>query len=98
MVLLVLTPRGKALIDGFRQHRNEMFAEALGHLSEEDETEFVTALTTISAGLRVNASQPELQAPATNDPQTPVRPIEASKVRTGAIPVRVVKRMRMEWD
>jgi DNA-binding MarR family transcriptional regulator len=99
MVLLVLTARGKDLIDGFRQHRNEMFVEALGHLSEADQTEFVSALTTISAGLRVNASQPELQTrtPA-SDSRTPVRPVEASKVTAGAIPARAWKRIRMEWD
>jgi len=98
MVLLVLTPLGKGLIDGFRQHRNEMFADALGHLSEADQTEFVSALTTISAGLSVNATQPELQTPATSDQRTPARPVEASKVSTGAIPARAVKRIRMEWD
>jgi DNA-binding MarR family transcriptional regulator len=98
MVLLVLTARGKDLIDGFRQHRNKMFAEALGHLSEADQTEFVSALATISAGLGVNASPPELQIPAVSDSWTPVHPVEASKLTAGAIPARVMKRIRMEWD
>jgi DNA-binding MarR family transcriptional regulator len=98
MVLLVLTARGRNLIDGFRQHRNEMFAEALGHLSYADQTEFVSALTTISAAIRENASQPELQTPAASDSWTPGRPVEASNVTTGAIPARAWKRIRMEWD
>jgi DNA-binding MarR family transcriptional regulator len=98
MVSLVLTARGKDLIDGFRHNRNKMFAEALGHLSEADQIEFVSALTTISAGLRVTGLQPELQTFATSDSRTPVRPVEASKERTGANPAREVKRIRMEWD
>lgn len=98
MVLLVLTARGRDLIDGFRQRRNEMFAEALGHLNEADQTEFVSALATISAALGGNASERESQTPATSDSWTPVRPVEASNVTTGAIPTRAWKRIRMEWD
>jgi DNA-binding MarR family transcriptional regulator len=98
MVLLVLTARGKDLIDGFRQHRNEMFAEALGYLSGADQTEFIAALTTISAALRVNAAHLQTLTPATGDKRTPVRPVEASNVTTGAIPARAWKRIRMEWD
>ena len=98
MVLLLLTARGKDLIDGFRQHRNEMFAEALGHLNEADQSEFVSALTTISAALKANAPQLELQTSAPSDTGAPVRPVEASNVTTGAIPARAWKRIRMEWD
>ncbi|MEK6301237.1 MAG: MarR family transcriptional regulator [Acidobacteriota bacterium] len=96
MVLLSLTVSGKALVDGFRRHRNDVFGEAMGHLNQRDRTEVVEALKKISwalgAATSTKADEPSVAAEA------PDRPAEASNVTAGAKPVPVAKRIRMEWD
>jgi len=100
MVLLSLTAQGKALVDGFRRHRNEVFAEALGHLSPRDRTEVVEALKKISWALGASTDWPKAAEPslAPDAHRPPDRPGEASNATAGAKPAPVTKRMRMEWD
>jgi len=100
MVLLSLTVPGKALVDGFRRHRNEVFAEALGHLNQRDRSDVVAALRTISWALGVPTSQPTGAEPqvATDAHRPPDSPAEASKLTAGPKPAPVTKRIRMEWD
>jgi len=99
-VLLSLTAPGKALVDGFRRHRNEVFAEALGHLNESERTDVLAALRTISWALGAPTSQPKAAEPlvAADPPRPPESLAEASKLTAGAKPAPVTKRIRMEWD
>jgi DNA-binding MarR family transcriptional regulator len=99
-VLLALTLRGKGLVDGFRRHRNQVFASALGHLNPEDRAEVVEALRKISWALGTEASRPEpAETPRAADAsRPPSHQAEASKDTTGARPASVPRRIRMEWD
>lgn len=100
MVLLSLTAPGTALVDGFRRHRNEVFAEALGHLNQSDRNDVVAALRTISWALGAPMSQPTGAEPsvAADAHRPPESPAEASKLTAGPKPAPVTKRIRMEWD
>ena len=97
MVMLSLTGRGKGLVDGFRRHRNEVFASALSHLNRNEQEEVVDALRKISWALGTSRPQPETSQSA-DELQTPTSADEASKLMTGAKPVPIARRMRMEWD
>lgn len=99
-VLLALTLQGKGLVDGFRRHRNQVFASALDHLNQQDRAEVIEALKTISWALGAEGSRPELAEPSgAADSARPSRhPDGASKVTDGARPAPVARRIRMEWD
>ena len=99
-ILLVLTPQGKGLVDGFRRHRNQVFASALDHLDQHDPAEVVEALQKIAWALGAQAFRPEMAEPlrAAEPARPPRNRDEASKVTTGARPVAVARRIRMEWD
>jgi DNA-binding MarR family transcriptional regulator len=99
MVLLSLTAHGKSVVDGFRHHRNEVFSDALGHLSQRERTDVIEALKMVSWALGA-ASRPTVAEPpsAPLPSRTPERLAEASNATTGAKPTPVVKRLRMEWD
>lgn len=100
MVLLTLTVHGKGLVDGFRRHRNEVFAVALRHLNQSDRAGVIDALGKISWALGAEASRPEgAESSLLPDKlRPPESAAEASKVTVGARPVPVVRRIRMEWD
>ena len=100
MVLISLTVRGEGLVDGFRRNRNEVFARALSHLDRRDQAGVIDAVKKISWALGAEVSQPEAVEPsvAADAARPPVHPGEASNLSTGARPVPVAKRIRMEWD
>lgn len=100
MVLLSLTVRGKGLVDGFKLHRNEVFAGALGHLNQSDRAEVIGALRKISWALGAEVSPPEAAEPsrAADKLRPPESAAEASNVTAGARPMPVARRIRMEWD
>jgi DNA-binding MarR family transcriptional regulator len=100
MVLLSLTVRGKGLVDGFKRGRNEVFAGALGHLSQSDRAEVIDALRKISWVLGAEAFGREtVEPPLVADDLRPSKSAtEASNVRAGVRVVPVAKRIRMEWD
>ena len=98
MVLLSLTAHGKSVVDGFRHHRNEIFSDALGHLSQRERADVIEALKMVSWAL--GASRPTVAEPpqAAIASRTPERLAEASNATTGAKPTPVARRLRMEWD
>ncbi|MFY9608970.1 MAG: MarR family transcriptional regulator [Blastocatellia bacterium] len=100
MVLLSLTVRGKGIVDGFKRNRNEVFADALGHLNQSDRVEVIDALRKISWALGAEAPRPEPVEPSlvTNEGRPPEPAPEASNLTAGARPVPMTRRIRMEWD
>jgi DNA-binding MarR family transcriptional regulator len=104
-VIVAVTEKGGRIIDGFRRRRNEIFAQTLTKLGDEERTEVLNALSKIAAViqgnevvglLRVNAP-PRLPADQLNR-RTPPQAPEASK-KVGHIPVSApTRRMRIEWD
>ncbi len=103
-VIIAVTEKGRRIVDGFRERRNEVFADTLSRLGDEDRTEAIGALSKLAAVLNNRAP---LQGVALSS--TPLRPDkvesrtkdesqEASKERIQA-PVSLSKRrMRIEWD
>lgn len=100
MVLLALTVRGRGLVDGFRRHRNEVFAAALGNLSQEERAEVVDAIRKISWALGAEAFRPEVSesSPTGEKVRPPENHAGASNVTAGARSVPMARRIRMEWD
>lgn len=104
-VMVAVTGKGERVIDGFRKRRNEIFAETLSRLSDQDRTEVVAALKKVAAVLQgaATAGPEDLGAPSSFrsyrlDRQTANESAEASKdVERG--PVNPPKRrIRIEWD
>jgi DNA-binding MarR family transcriptional regulator len=104
-VMVAITEKGGRVIDGFRKRRNEVFADTLSRLSDEDRVEVIDALSKIVAVL--GGHEPirlaGLSAPASLQADHPVRRTaaeapEASK-RGGQVSVSLPpRRMRIEWD
>ena len=104
-VIVAVTEKGGRVIDGFRKRRNEVFADTLSRLSDEDRREVIDALSKVAAvlgghepirseGLSASAA---LQADQSVS-QTAAEAPTASK-RSGQAPVsRPTRRMRIEWD
>ena len=104
-VIVALTEKGARVIDGFRNRRNEMFAETLSRLSDDDRSEVIRALSKIAAVVQGLAPQttrglkasPTLR-PKQTEARTPVEPPDASK-EIGKVPMSLpTRRMRIEWD
>jgi DNA-binding MarR family transcriptional regulator len=104
-VIVAVTEKGGQVIDGFRKRRNEIFADTLSRLSDEDRTEVIGALSKVAAVLQGNEpvrrgdlnTPPEFLADR-SDRRTAVEPPEASK-KVGQAPVSLpTRRMRIEWD
>jgi DNA-binding MarR family transcriptional regulator len=104
-VIVAVTEKGGQVIDGFRKRRNEIFADTLSRLSDEDRTEVIGALSKVAAVLQGNEpvrrgdlnTPPEFLADR-SDRRTAVEPPEASK-EVGKAPVSLpTRRMRIEWD
>jgi len=104
-VIVAVTVKGGQVIDGFRKRRNDIFADTLSRLSDEDRTEVIGALSKVAAVLHGREPLPRggLSAPAAfradqSERQTAVEPPEASK-EVGKAPVSLpTRRMRIEWD
>jgi DNA-binding MarR family transcriptional regulator len=104
-VMVAITEKGGRVIDGFRKRRNEVFANTLSRLSDEDRVEVIDALSKIVAVLGGHepirrAGLIELAAPQVVQPirRTAAEAPEASK-RGGQVPVNLPpRRMRIEWD
>lgn len=97
-----LTDKGRLVIDGFRERRNELFGDALSRLSEDDRIQVIQVLGKITAVLE--APERTAREPDTGprregaETQTALQPADASKV-AGHTPVsRPAKRMKIEWD
>ncbi|MEK6320802.1 MAG: MarR family transcriptional regulator [Acidobacteriota bacterium] len=105
-VNIELTEKGRLVMDGFRQRRNEVFGEALSRLSENDRTQVIEVLSKLTAvieGPEEAWHEPEEgHSRERAKGRTAVRPANASKVDRARIdPVsahRPVKRMKIEWD
>jgi DNA-binding MarR family transcriptional regulator len=104
-VMVAVTEKGGRVIDGFRKRRNEVFAETLSRLSDEDRREVIDALSKIAAVL--GGHQPirheGLSAPSASPADQSVRRTaaeapEASKRGSQAPVSRPTRRMRIEWD
>src|SRR5262249_4275528 len=103
-VIVTVTPKGRRLVDGFRQERVRVFAAGLTRLSEEDQREVVEALTKILGVLHVvepvestapKPSQPKaLQAPKWTAVELP----DASHTVERAPISPPKRRIRIEWD
>lgn len=97
-VIVAVTEKGGRVVDGFRRRRNEIFADTLSRLSDDDRAEVVVALSKVAAVLKGGA----VQMPGGADlgkGRTAVTTSEASKER-GRAPVSLptIRRMRIEWD
>jgi len=97
-VIVAVTEKGGRVIDGFRRSRNEIFADTLSRLSEDDRAEVVAALSKVAAVLKVS----DAPLPVRSEPRgerTAVERSEASK-ESGRAPVSrpTIRRMRIEWD
>lgn len=106
-VSIELTERGRLVMDGFRQRRNEVFSDVLSRLSENERIQVIEVLGKLTAVLE----QPDqvLPEPKTGPrrPQanrrTAVQPAQASKEgdqpRVDQVSARrPTKRMKIEWD
>lgn len=103
-VIVAVTRKGGQVIDGFRNRRNEIFADTLSRLSDEDRTEVILALSKLVAVLHGREPLPSegLSAAAFRADQrerrTAIEPSAASK-DVGRPPVSLpTRRMRIEWD
>lgn len=105
-VIVALTEKGDKVIDGIRRRRNEVFAETLSLLGNDDRSEVIRALSKMVSALQGLEPQPaqslRAHAKAVRSKQTEVRtpdePPAASK-EVGNVPVSVpTRRMRIEWD
>jgi len=104
-VMVVVTEKGVQVIDGFRKRRNEVFADTLSRLSDEDRTEVIVALSKLADVLGRHESVPRRglgePAPLLTDQlkgRTAAEAPRASK-EVGEAPVSLpTRRMRIEWD
>ena len=106
-VNIELSERGRLLMDGFRQRRNEVFGEALSRLNEDDRALAIEALGKLAAV--IEAPEQPLHEPKTRLRRTPTgvrTPLEATpaskdvdqqKVDHGPAS-RPARRMKIEWD
>jgi DNA-binding MarR family transcriptional regulator len=103
-VIVAVTEKGGRAVDGFRKRRNEVFADTLSRLGDEDRTEVIEALSKVAAvlhgreplqraGLSAATSRPEK-----GERQTKVEPPDASKEGVRASVSLPKRRMRIEWD
>jgi len=104
-VMVAVTEKGERVIDGFRKRRNEVFADTLSRLSDEDRREVIDALSKVVAVLRghepirhgILTTPPEFRT-ARSAGRTAHEAPEASK-DVGKGPVSLpTRRMRIEWD
>ena len=105
-VMVALTEQGGHLIDGFRRRRNQVFADTLSRLGDNDRMEVIAALSKIAAVLPgrelpipVSAPPTALRPKRLAERRTAVEAPEASK-EVGEVPVSqpIKRRMRIEWD
>jgi DNA-binding MarR family transcriptional regulator len=101
-VMVAVTEKGERVIDGFRKRRNEVFADTLSRLSDEDRREVIDALSKVVAVLRGHGRE-GLSAPAALLADQLVRRTAAeapeASNRRGQAPVSLPpRRMRIEWD
>jgi DNA-binding MarR family transcriptional regulator len=97
-VIVAVTEKGGRVIDGFRRRRNEIFADTLSRLTDDDRAEVVAALSKVAAVLRGSDAPMPVRAGPGNA-RTAVTTSEASK-EGGKAPVSrpTIRRMRIEWD
>ena len=97
-VIVAVTEKGERVVDGFRRRRNEVFADTLSRLSDDDLAEVVAALSKVAAVLRGSDAPAPVRA-APRQERTAVATSEASK-EGGTAPVSrpTIRRMRIEWD
>src|SRR5262245_4413705 len=104
-VIVALTDKGGNVVDGFRRRRNEVFAEIISRLGNDDRQEALVILGKLAAVLHGRDAEQEVPV----SPPTPRK--RAKRVRTAAepppasnerdgIPVSppTKRRMRIEWD
>lgn len=104
-VMVALTEKGNRAVDRFRLRRNEVFAEALSRLSNQDRAEVIDALSKVTAalgGVQSGQSVPKTaqQQPRTRQKRarTAVDPAQASNEVVNVPPRLPPRRMRIEWD
>jgi DNA-binding MarR family transcriptional regulator len=105
-VIVALTDKGGRVIDGFRRRRNEVFADILLRLGNEDRLEAAEALSKLAAVLHgrepergVNLSRRQVPVRQPGKGRTAVEPAQASKEVEGApVSPPTKRRMRIEWD
>ena len=104
-VMVAVTEQGGRVIDGFRKRRNEVFADTLSRLSDQDRREVIEALSKVAAVLgghepirAEGLSAPAAMGADQSDSRTATEAPEASK-KGGQAPVsQPTRRMRIEWD
>ena len=104
-VMVALTEKGGRVIDGFRRRRNQVFADTLSRLGDDDRMEVIAALSKVAAVLQgceqptPGPTVPKAFRPKQGHSRAPVGPPEASK-EVGEVPVipPARRRMRIEWD
>lgn len=106
-VNIELTEKGKLVMDGFRQRRNEVFGEALARLNENDRTQVIEVLSKLTAVIEgPEQARPEPAGRPRREPperRTAIEPAQASKrvdqPKVDQAPAsRPAKRMKIEWD
>ena len=106
-VNIELTEKGKLVMDGFRQRRNEVFGETLSRLNENDRSLAIEVLSKLTAVIEApEQARPELEGRPRGLPtarRTPLQPTQASKgvdhPQVDKAPAsRPAKRMKIEWD
>lgn len=106
-VMIALTEKGGHLIDGVRRRRNEVVADTLSLLGEDERMEVIAALSKIAAvlpgsdrPLTLDSAPRKAAGPRHRaEKQTAIELPEASK-EVGEVPVSlpIKRRMRIEWD
>jgi DNA-binding MarR family transcriptional regulator len=106
-VNIELTEKGRLVMDGFRQRRNDVFGEALSRLNDDDRTQAIEVLSKLTAVIEApEQARPELAERPRRESiggRTAVEPSPASnrgdQPRADQGPAtRPAKRMKIEWD
>lgn len=106
-VNIELTEKGRLVMDGFRQRRNDVFGEALSRLNDDDRAQAMEVLSKLTAVIEApGQARPEPAGRPRREQtkrRTAIAPAQASKrvdqPKVDQAPaIRPVKRMKIEWD
>jgi DNA-binding MarR family transcriptional regulator len=100
-VMVMLTERGRRVVDTFKERRNTIFGGALSHMDDEDRQLVVSALAKVVKALEeygAEKSTQELVSEQAGRPQTAGLPAYASNTGGQAKPGHARSKIKMEWD
>ncbi|MFY9556928.1 MAG: MarR family transcriptional regulator [Blastocatellia bacterium] len=102
-VMVVLTMKGKRLIDRSRERRNQAFEQALSRLGDQDQAEVLEVLVKIVRVLdEAQPASDEIRKRKIAKPEAPLSRTAAEQSyasnKLGPVTNRPAKRMKIEWD